>query len=118
MKHDLVIKGGTLATASESFRADIGIRDGNIAPLGHDLGADDVIDATGKLVLPGGIEANCQIAQESGMGLMTADDYETGSISAAFGGNSCFVPFAGQKAGQSVADTLATYDGRAAPKSG
>ncbi|MFA8384215.1 MAG: dihydropyrimidinase [Pelagibaca sp.] len=117
MQHDLVIKGGTLATASETFRADLGIRDGKIATLGHDLSGDDVIDATGKLVLPGGIEAHCHIAQESGMGLMTADDYETGSISAAFGGNSCFVPFAAQKAGQSVADTLATYDGRAAPKS-
>ena len=117
MKHDLVIRGGTLATASETFRADIGIRDGRIATLGEHLEGEDVIDATGKLVLPGGIEAHCHIAQESGMGIMTADDYETGSISAAFGGNSCFVPFAAQKTGQSVADTLATYDGRAAPKS-
>ncbi|MBS0122688.1 dihydropyrimidinase [Thetidibacter halocola] len=117
MKHDLVIRGGTLATASETFAADIGIRDGRIVTLGEDLSGEDVIDATGKLVLPGGIEAHCHIAQESGMGLMTADDYESGSISAAFGGNSCFVPFAAQKKGQSVADTLATYDGRAAPKS-
>lgn len=117
MKHDLVIRGGTLATASETFTADIGIRDGRIATLGEDLSGDDVIDATGKLVLPGGIEAHCHIAQESGMNIMTADDYETGSISAAFGGNSCIVPFAAQRKGQSVADTLTTYDGRAAPKS-
>ncbi|WP_372890380.1 dihydropyrimidinase [Rhodosalinus sp.] len=117
MQHDLVIKGGTLATATESFRADIGIRDGRIATLGEDLAGADVIDATGKLVMPGGIEAHCHIAQESGMGIMTTDDYESGSISAAFGGNSCFVPFAAQKTGQSVADTLDTYDGRAGPKS-
>jgi len=117
MKHDLIIRGGTLATASETFAADIGIRDGRIATLGEGLQGEEVIDATGKLVLPGGIEAHCHIAQESGMGLMTADDYESGSISAAFGGNSCIIPFAGQKKGQSVADTLATYDGRAAPKS-
>lgn len=117
MKHDLVIRGGTLATASESFRADIGIRDGRIATLGEGLSGEEVIDATGRLVLPGGIEAHCHIAQESGMGLMSADDYESGSISAAFGGNSCFVPFAAQKKGQSVADTLDTYDGRAVPKS-
>lgn len=117
MKHDLVIRGGTLATASETFRADIGIRDGRIATLGEGLSGDDVIDATGKLVLPGGIEAHCHIAQESGMGLMSADDYESGSISAAFGGNSCFVPFAAQKKGESVAQTIETYDARAKPKS-
>jgi dihydropyrimidinase len=117
MQHDLVIKGGRLATATETFEADIGIRQGRIATLGEDLSGDDVIDAAGKLVMPGGIEAHCHIAQESGMGIMTSDDYESGSISAAFGGNSSFVPFAAQKTGQSVADTLATYDGRAAPKS-
>jgi dihydropyrimidinase len=117
MTYDLVIRGGTLVTASETFRGDIGIRDGRIAALGDGLTGDDVIDAKGKLVMPGGIEAHCHIAQESGMGLMTADDYESGSISAAFGGNSCFVPFAAQKKGQSVADTIATYDARANAKS-
>jgi dihydropyrimidinase len=117
MKHDLVIRGGKVATASDTFEADIGIRDGRIVTLGHDLQAEDVIDATGKLVLPGGIEAHCHIAQESGMGIMTADDYETGSVSAAFGGNSCFIPFAGQKKGETVAQTLATYDSRAATRS-
>ncbi len=117
MTHDLVIRGGTLVTASETFMSDIGIRDGRIAAMGDGLKGDDVIDAKGKLVMPGGIEAHCHIAQESGMGLMTADDYESGSISAAFGGNSCFVPFAAQKKGQSVADTIATYDDRASTKS-
>ena len=114
---DLVIRGGTVATASDTFRADVGVRDGRVAALGEALDAADVIDAAGKLVLPGGIEAHCHIAQESSIGLMTADDYETGSVSAAFGGNSCFVPFAAQQKGQSVRDALATYDGRAAPKS-
>ena len=118
MTHDLAIRGGTLATATETYRADIGIRDGRIVTIAEAVtDAQDVIDATGKIVMPGGIEAHCHIAQESGMGVMTADDYESGSISAAFGGNSCIVPFGAQKKGQSLADTLATYDGRAAPKS-
>jgi dihydropyrimidinase len=117
MSLDLVIRGGTVATATDSFCADVGVRDGRIAALGEGLTAADVIDATDKLVLPGGIEAHCHIAQESSIGLMTADDYQTGSISAAFGGNSCFIPFAAQQKGQSIADTIATYDGRAAPKS-
>lgn len=117
MKHDLVIRGGRIATASANFTADIGVKDGRIATLGEGLAGDEVIDAAGRLVLPGGIEAHCHIAQESGMGLMPADDYESGSISAAFGGNSCFIPFAAQKKGESVAQTLETYDGRAKPKS-
>ncbi len=115
MDFDLIIQGGTVATASDTFDADIGIRDGRIVALAERLeGAADTIDATGKLVLPGGIEAHCHIAQESGMGLMTADDYRSGSISAAFGGNSSFVPFAAQHKGQSISETLKTYDERAA----
>ena len=97
MKHDLVIKDGKLVTANETFIADIGIKDGKIVTLGENLEGEDAINAAEKLVMPGGIEAHCHIAQESGMGVMTSDDYETGSISAAFGGNSSFVPFAAQK---------------------
>jgi len=118
MRHELAIRGGLIATATETFKADIGIRDGRIVTIAEEItDADDVIDATGRIVMPGGIEAHCHIAQESGMGVMTSDDYESGSISAAFGGNSCFVPFAAQKTGQSLADTIRTYDYRATAKS-
>jgi len=110
---DLVIKGGTVATAADTFRADIGITDGRIAALGTGLHGADTIDATGKLVLPGGIEAHCHIAQESATGGMTSDDYRSGSISAAYGGNSCFVPFAAQHRGMGVTETLDLYDSRA-----
>ena len=118
MTHDLAIRGGTLATATETFNADIGIRNGRIVTISEAItDAKDVIDATNHIVMPGGIEAHCHIAQESGMGVMTSDDYESGSISAAFGGNTCFVPFAAQKAGKSLAETMQTYDERAVPKS-
>ena len=117
MTLDLVIRGGTLATASDTFRADVGIRDGRVAAIAEALDGADVIDATGKLVLPGGIEAHCHIAQESATGGMTADDYRTGSISAAFGGNSCIIPFAAQHRGMGVTETLDLYDGRAEGRS-
>ena len=117
MKHDLVIKGGTLVTASETFIADIGINGEKIVTLGESLDGYDEINADKKLVMPGGIETHCHIAQESGMGIMTSDDYETGSISAAFGGNSSFVPFAAQKKGESISDTVDEYDRRAETKS-
>ncbi|KMK65458.1 dihydropyrimidinase [Puniceibacterium sp. IMCC21224] len=110
---DLVITDGEVATATDRFHADIGITDGKIAALGTGLKGHDQIDASGKLVLPGGIEAHCHIAQESATGGMTADDYRTGSISAAFGGNSCFVPFAAQHRGMGVTETLDLYDSRA-----
>lgn len=113
MKFDLVITNGTLATASDTFRADIGIRDGRIAAIAENLSGAREIDASGKLVLPGGIEAHCHIAQESATGGMTADDYRSGSISAAFGGNSSFIPFAAQHRGMGVTETLDLYDSRA-----
>jgi dihydropyrimidinase len=115
---DTVIHGGRVATASEVFDADIGIVDGRIAAISERIaGGSRRIDATGKLVMPGGIEAHAHIAQESSAGLMTADDYYSGSVSAAFGGNSSFIPFAAQHRGQSIADVISTYDGRAAPNS-
>lgn len=118
MEFDTVIHGGTIVTPHETWVGDIGITGGRIAVLADRIaGGAARIDATGKIVVPGGIEAHAHIAQESSAGLMTADDYYTGSVSAAFGGNSSFIPFAAQHRGQSVDDVVATYDGRAAPNS-
>lgn len=116
MNFDTVIHDGQVVTAEGSYRADIGILNGSIEAIATKLsGGERRIDAGGRLVLPGGIETHCHIAQESSTGLMTADDYRSGSISAAFGGNSCFVPFAAQHRGQSIASVIETYDSRAAP---
>lgn len=112
MTYDLVIKGGTCVTASEQFKADIGIRDGKIAALADTLAGEQIVDATDKLVMPGGIEAHCHIAQNSATGGLTADDYTSGSISAAFGGNSCIIPFVAQHRGMGVTETLELYDSR------
>lgn len=115
MEFDTVIHGGTIVTAGETSKADVGIRDGRIIALAERLsGGVHRIDAGGRLVMPGGIEAHAHIAQESSSGVMGADDYYSGSVSAAFGGNSSFIPFAAQHRGQSIDDVLATYDARAA----
>ncbi|SFB63765.1 dihydropyrimidinase [Rhizobium sp. NFR07] len=115
---DTVIHSGRIATASDTFDGDIGIIDGRIAAIGEKIaGGARRIDAGGRLVVPGGIEAHAHIAQESSTGLMTADDYYSGSVSAAFGGNSSLIPFAAQHRGQSIAEVISTYDGRAAPQS-
>ena len=115
---DLKISDGTVANATETFHADIGIKDGLITAIGKNLGkAKKVINADGKLVLPGGIEAHCHIEQESSSGIMTADDYYSGSVSAAFGGNTCLIPFAAQHRGQKLQNVLDVYHHRARPKS-
>lgn len=115
---DLLIRGGTVATAADTFDADIAVRDGTVVALGHDLGnAERTIDAAGMLVLPGGIDAHCHIEQKSSGGLMTADDFYSGSVSAAFGGNTTFLPFAAQHRGQSLRDVVKETHEKAGPKS-
>ena len=115
---DLLIRGGRIATAADTFDADIGVSNGKIAAIGFDLGAcDHEIDAGGLLVLPGGIDAHCHIEQESSTKIMTADDFHSGSVSAAFGGNTTFIPFAAQHKGQSLREVVDTAHRRAGPKS-
>ena len=117
-KFDLIIRGGTVATASDTFKTDVGVRAGKIVALGHELGnAEWTIEAEGQLVLPGGIEAHCHIEQESSTRIMTADDFYSGSVSAAFGGNTTFIPFAAQHRGQNLRDVIKTAHDRAGPKS-
>ena len=115
--YDLLIKNGRVHTAVESFEAEIGVSKGKINAIGQELGnADQVIDAEGMLVLPGGIDAHCHIEQESSTRIMTADDFYSGSVSAAFGGNTTFLPFAAQHRGQSLRDVVDTAQERARSK--
>ena len=117
-KYDLIIKGGTVATASDTVVADVAIKGGVIQALGKDFSdAERIVDAAGMLVLPGGIDAHCHIEQESSTKLMTADDFYSGSVSAAFGGTTTFVPFAAQHKGQSLHDVVRIAHERAGPKS-
>lgn len=109
-KFDTIIRGGTVATASDTFACDVGIRGGRIAALGEDLGAaDQVIDATGHLVLPGGIDSHVHFAQPSGPDVVMADDFESGTLSAAFGGNTTVMPFCMQQKGESMREALKAY---------
>ena len=115
---DLVIRNGTVVTAADSISCDVGVKGHRVVALGESLGkAGRDIDASGKLVLPGGIDSHCHIEQESGMGIMSADDFYSGSVSAAFGGTTTIIPFAAQHKNQSLRDVVKTYHERADPKS-
>jgi len=120
---DLVISGGTVATSGSVTRCDVGISGGKIVALAEKLsGGNRTIDAGGKLVLPGGIDAHCHLDQPKAEGLASAgavmaDGFESGSRSAVFGGTTTIIPFAVQHRGTSLRAAVADYHQRAAGKS-
>jgi dihydropyrimidinase len=116
MALDLVIRGGTIATAERQFRADLGIEGERIAAIGDGLSATRTIDAAGKLVLPGGIDSHCHIEQLSSMGVMTADDFYSATVSAAHGGTTTVIPFCAQHRNDDLRKVLADYHDRARTK--
>jgi dihydropyrimidinase len=114
---DVVIRGGTVATDEAVFGADVAIRDGRVAAVGAALGAGRrEIDATGKLVLPGGVDSHTHIEQISSAGIMTADDFYTATRSAAFGGTTTVICFCAQHRTDRIPVVLADYAERARTK--
>jgi dihydropyrimidinase len=115
--YDLVVRNGMLATASDVFRADIGVVDGRIATIGTKLGtARREINAEGRIVTPGGIDSHCHIEQRSSTGIMTADGFFTATRSAACGGTTTVIPFAAQHRGMSLRQVVKDYHACAGPK--
>src|SRR5262245_58453967 len=107
---DLVIRGGTVATATDVMQADVGIVGETIAALGRDLpGGRREIDARGKFVLPGGIDSHAHIEHLSASGLMNADTFESATTAAALGGTTTVISFAAQHVGMSLAKVVADY---------
>ena len=114
---DTVIRNGLVATACDTMHADIGIVGGRVVALGKELprGRQE-IDASGKLVLPGGVDAHCHLDQPMGDGLKMADDFLSGTRSAACGGTTTVIPFAAQIRGESLRAAVDDYHLRAGDK--
>lgn len=111
---DTIVRGGRVANASDTVVCDVGIKAGRIVALGEDLGAaEEIIDARGRLVLPGGIDSHVHFAQPSGPGIVMADDFESGTRAAAFGGNTLVMPFCMQQKGQSLRQAVKDYHAKA-----
>jgi dihydropyrimidinase len=114
----VLIKGGRVVTAADAFIGDVLIEGEQIAAVGSSLAADAdvVIDAAGKLVLPGAIDPHTHLDMPFG-GTVTADDVTSGHTAAAFGGTTCHVDFVIQTPGGSFAAALAAWhekrDGKA-----
>ncbi len=114
---DLLIKGGTIVTAEESYVADIGVSKGKIAMIGLDLGdqASEVVYAEGKYVLPGAIDVHTHLEMPFG-GTVSADDFYTGTVAAACGGTTSIIDFAVQGQGATLMDTIDTWKKKAEDK--
>ncbi len=110
---DLVVRGGTVVTASEQFRADVGIRGGRIAAVGEGLRGDRTLDAGGLLVMPGGVDSHCHIEQLQEGGGADEETWESGSRAALAGGTTSVVSFSTQFKGQPIGPSLAEYRRRA-----
>ena len=113
MTHDTVITGAQVVSGGGTTQCDIGITDGKIATLGNDLQGTDVIDAAGLIAMPGGIDSHVHISQPSGPGIEMADDFTSGTRSAACGGNTTVLPFCLPEDGQTLREAVAAYRAKA-----
>jgi len=111
---DLIIRNAKVATAADVFHADIGIKDGLIVCISStiDQTAERQIDAAGRVVTPGGVDAHCHLDQPMAPPVKMADDFETGTRSAACGGTTTIIPFAAQAKGESLQAAVDDYHRR------
>ena len=113
----VLIKNGRIITAVDDYFADIYIEGEKIELIGKALecDADEVIDATDRLVIPGGIDSHTHFDMPFG-GTMSADDFESGTIAAAHGGTTTIIDFAIQTKGHSTMEGLDTWHAKAEGK--
>jgi dihydropyrimidinase len=115
--YDLAISGGTVVLPEGPARTNVGVRNGLIAHIGPQaLQARKIIDAAGRLVLPGGVDSHCHMDQQPWAGRSSADDFRSGTLSALCGGNTTVMPFAMQMRGQSLRAIVDDYHQRARSK--
>jgi dihydropyrimidinase len=118
MSFDTLIKNGTVVTATDTYPADVAIVDGKIHSVGTNLpqeNATRVFNAAGKYVMPGGIDVHTHLDMPFG-GTTSADDFETGTRAAAYGGTTTLIDFAIQYKGQTLRTAFDTWMQKAAPK--
>src|SRR6266550_4228790 len=118
MGFDTIIANGKVVTATDTYLADIAISAGKIEVVGQNLprqNAARVLEAMGKYVFPGGIDVHTHLDMPFG-GTTSADDFETGTRAAAFGGTTTLIDFAIQYKGQSLRTAFDTWMSKASQK--
>ena len=106
----LLIKNGTIVNASDIYRGDVFVENETVTTIGTNLSmpADQTLDATGRYVIPGGIDCHTHLDMPFG-GSTSADDFESGTIAAAFGGTTSIIDFAIQYRGQTLHHAWETW---------
>ena len=118
MGFDTIIANGRIVTATDTYNGDVAISKGKIEAIGQSLpreNADKIIDAKGRYVFPGGIDVHTHLDMPFG-GTNSADDFETGTRAAAFGGTTTLIDFAIQYKGQTLRTAFDTWMQKASAK--
>ena len=118
MRFDSVIRNGRIVTATDTYSADLGVADDKIVAIAQQLpieSTSNVIDAAGCYVMPGGIDVHTHLDMPFG-GTTSADDFESGTIAAAFGGTTTLIDFAIQYKGQTLRQAFDTWMKKASGK--
>ena len=118
MSFETLIVNGTVVTATDTYLADVAISGGKVVAVGQGLPRENttrVIDAKNKYVMPGGIDVHTHLDMPFG-GTTSADDFETGTRAAAFGGTTTLIDFAIQYKGQPLRAAFDAWMQKAAPK--
>jgi dihydropyrimidinase len=112
-----LIKGGTVVTATETMAADVLVDGERVAAVGSDLGAeaDRIVEAGGRLVMPGGIDVHTHMEMPFG-GTFSSDDFASGTAAAAWGGTTTIIDFAVPDFGESLQSAARRWHDKAAPK--
>ena len=106
-----VIKNGTVVTADLTYKADVKIEGDIIVEIGPNLSGDEVLDATGCYIMPGGIDPHTHLEMPF-MGTYSADDFESGTRAALSGGTTMVVDFCLPSPGQSLLEALSMWDNK------
>jgi dihydropyrimidinase len=106
-----VIKGGTVVTADLTYKADVKVEGDVIVEIGPNLSGDEVLDATGCFIMPGGIDPHTHLEMPF-MGTYSADDFESGTRAALAGGTTMVVDFCLPATGQSLLEALQMWDNK------
>lgn len=113
--YDLVIKNGKIITSGDTYFADLAIKNGKIAQIGKDFACDNIYDANGKYVIPGGIDVHTHLDMPFG-GTFSSDDFQTGTKAAAIGGTTSIIDYAVQPKDKSLFETIEIWNEKAKGK--
>ena len=115
MSHDLVIKNGTVVTATATFMADIGVEGEQITAIGRDLTGDQILDAAGKMVTPGAVDIHVHMQMPIG-DFVSADNFYSGTVAAAHGGTTAIVDFVERATEETMVEAIAARRALADPR--